>query len=156
AAGAASARELFQQHCAKCHGADGTGSPGRRRQADIPDFTDPSWQARQSEAQLLASILDGKGPEMPPWRGKISEDQARALAAHVRACAPTAERPGQEDQESPTPAEPAGAKPPRSFFAKLIGWLGKSHPAAVHFPVALLTAAAVAELLRLVTGKPAF
>jgi mono/diheme cytochrome c family protein/uncharacterized membrane protein len=155
-AGAPADRELFRQHCVKCHGADGKGSPGRRRQLEVPDFTDPSWQAQRSEAQLLASILDGKGDEMPAWREKISEDQARALVTYVRAFAPTAGRSGQEKQEDSTPAEPAEAKPPRGFFEKLIVWLGRSHPAAVHFPIALLTAAAVAELLRLATGRPAF
>jgi hypothetical protein len=140
----------------RCHGADGTGSRVRRRQPEIPDFTDPAWQARRSDAQLLAGILDGKGEEMPPSRGKISEDLARGLVAYVREFAPTAERSGREGQEAPTQAEPAGAKSPSGFFGKLIRWLGRSHPAAVHFPIALLTAAAVAELPRLVTRQPAF
>jgi uncharacterized membrane protein len=140
----------------RCHGADGTGSRVRRRQPEIPDFTDTAWQARRSDAHLLASILDGKGEEMPPWRGKLSEEQARGLAACVRAFAPAAERSGQVEPEEPTPAEPVEAKPSRGFFEKLIRWLGKSHPPAVHFPIALLTAAAVAELLRLATAKPAF
>jgi mono/diheme cytochrome c family protein len=98
ATGTRAARELFGQHCAKCHGADGTGSPGRGR-PEAPDFTDASWQGRRSEAQLLASILDGKEPDMPPWRGKISEGQARGLVAYVRAFARTTERSGQEKQE---------------------------------------------------------
>jgi mono/diheme cytochrome c family protein len=93
------ARELFRQHCVKCHGPDGTGSPVRRRQPAIPDFTDPAWQARRSEAQLLASILDGKGGEMPSWRGKVSEEQARGLVARVRAFAPTKERPARKEQD---------------------------------------------------------
>jgi mono/diheme cytochrome c family protein/uncharacterized membrane protein len=156
AGGAPAARELFRQHCVKCHGADGTGSPARDRQPEIPDFTDAAWQKRRSEARLLASILVGKGEEMPPWRGKISEDQARALVAHVRAFAPTAHQSGQEKPEDSTAAEPAEAKPPGGFFEKLIGWLGRFHPASIHFPIALLTAAAVAELLRLVTRQPAF
>jgi uncharacterized membrane protein/cytochrome c553 len=147
-------RELFRQHCVKCHEADGTGSLVRRRQPDIPNFTDPAWQAQRDEAQLLASILDGKGKEMPPWRGKISEKQARGLAAYVRSFAPAA-RSGELDEE-PTQAELAEANPPIGFFQRLIRWLGKSHPASVHFPIALLTAAAVAELLRLATGKPTF
>jgi probable HAF family extracellular repeat protein len=81
AAETSAARELFRQHCVKCHGADGTGSRVRRRQPTIPDFTDPAWQARRSDAQLLASVLDGKGAEMPSWRGKIDEEQARGLVA---------------------------------------------------------------------------
>jgi hypothetical protein len=65
----------------KCHGADGTGSRARARLAEIPNFTDAEWQARRADAQLMASILDGKGEEMPPQRGKISEELARGLVA---------------------------------------------------------------------------
>jgi mono/diheme cytochrome c family protein len=97
------ARELFRQHCVKCHGADGTGSQVRRRQPTIPDFTDPAWQTRRSEAQLLASVLEGKGAEMPSWRGKIDEEQARGLVAHVRAFAPTTKGPGRKERDKPTP-----------------------------------------------------
>jgi hypothetical protein len=87
----------------KCHGADGAGSPARGRGPNIPDFTDASWQARRSDAQLLASILDGKGPDMPTWRGKMSEGQARGLVAFVRAFAPPPEGPGREEPEKPAP-----------------------------------------------------
>jgi uncharacterized membrane protein len=38
----------------------------------------------------------------------------------------------------------------------LTHWLGKFHPPSVHFPVALITAAAVAEMLRMATRNPAF
>jgi uncharacterized membrane protein len=140
----------------KCHGADGTGSQVRDRLPETPDFTDASWQGRRSDAQLLASILDGKGKEMPPARGKLSEEQARSLVAYIRAFAPTTDESAQQEPAGPPPAEPAAAKPPRGFFEKLILWLGHFHPPAVHFPIGLLTAAAVAELLQLATGKPAF
>src|SRR5207302_121699 len=72
-------RELFRQHCAKCHREDGKGGQARGLKAEVPAFTDASWQARRSDEQLLASILDGKEPEMPPWRDKISAEQARGL-----------------------------------------------------------------------------
>ncbi len=171
AVGTPAVRELFRQHCVKCHGTDGTGSPARGRLPEIPDFTAASWQARRSEAQLLVSILDGKGSEMPRWRGKIREEEARGLVAHVRAFAPTTEKSPQEKQEGLAPtfwwpeqeepeglagAEPTEAEAPRNFSKKLVRWLGKFHPPAVHFPIALLTAAAVAELLRMATGKSVF
>jgi uncharacterized membrane protein len=140
----------------KCHGADGTGSPERDRLPEVPDFTSAAWQARRSDAQLVASVLDGKGEEMPPWRGKLSEGQARGLVTYVRAFAPNPGKPGPGHQQGPAPAEPAGAKPPRGRSEIMIRWLGEFHPPAVHFPIALLTAAAVAELLRMATGKPAF
>src|SRR6516164_5212158 len=65
--------EVFRRHCVKCHGADGTGAQTRKFHAQIPDFTDASWQARRSDARLVVSILDGKGQEMPPWHAKINE-----------------------------------------------------------------------------------
>jgi mono/diheme cytochrome c family protein/uncharacterized membrane protein len=147
--------QLFRQHCTKCHGADGTGSPGRRRQPKIPDFTDTAWQARRSDAQLLASILDGKEKAMPAWRDKISTEQAQGLATYVRQFALSTESPGQE-QPSDMSKEESIVEPPAGFSEKLIAWLGKFHPAVVHFPVALLTAAGLAELLRMITGKLAF
>jgi uncharacterized membrane protein len=147
---------LFRQHCAKCHGADGTGSPARDRLPDIPDFTDASWQARREDARLLAGILDGKGKEMPPSRGRLSEEEARGLVTRVRAFAPAAASAGREEGGGPNPPGPTEDGPPGCFSAKVSGWLGNFHPAAVHFPIALLAAAAVAVLLRLVTGRPAF
>jgi mono/diheme cytochrome c family protein/uncharacterized membrane protein len=190
--GTHAARELFKQHCEKCHGADGTGSAARDRLAEIPNFTDGSWQAQRSNSQLAASILDGKGKEMPAAGGKVNEEQARSLVAYVRSFAPTKETSRKEKLEKPTSgsfdqhyrrlqqemgklqkqfkqenqkesspgepaeAEPAEAEPAPGFFEKLIGWLGKCHPSVVHFPIALLTAAAIAELLLMATGKPAF
>lgn len=41
-------------------------------------------------------------------------------------------------------------------IAKLIAWLGKSHPPSVHFPIALLISAALAELLLITTKRPLF
>ncbi len=89
--------ELFRQTCTKCHGADGTGSPARGWLPEIPDFTSAAWQARRVDARLMASILDGKGSLMPPQGGKINEEQARALVAHVRAFAAGGEKSMQGD-----------------------------------------------------------
>ncbi len=40
-----------------------------------------------------------------------------------------------------------------SGVSKLIAWLGKFHPASVHFPIALLIGAAVAEFLLIITRR---
>jgi mono/diheme cytochrome c family protein/uncharacterized membrane protein len=155
AADVSATESLFQQHCTKCHAADGTGKTTRRRLARIPNFSAASWQAQRSDAQLLASILDGKGPKMPAWRGKISEQQARSLVARVRAFASPADRSGQELDE-PAPPGPSEAEPVSCFIEQLTHWLGNFHPATVHFPIALLTAAAIAELILMVRSKPEF
>jgi uncharacterized membrane protein/mono/diheme cytochrome c family protein len=154
ASGISAARKLFKRHCAECHGEDGTGTAARDDGSEIPDLTNATWQARRADAQLIASILDGKGPEMPPHRDVISEEQARRLAAYVRSFAPTTWSPGPEDRKWPDRAQDTGS--PRGLLEKSIRWLGKFHPPAVHFPIALLVAAAVAELLRMATGRPSF
>jgi len=110
--------ELFRQRCVKCHGADGTGSQTRSLLSEIPDFTIASWQEQRADAQLVASILDGKGSDMPPQRGKIGEEQVRSLVAYVRAFAPTTRNSGQEQQKGPASAVPEEAKPPRGLFEK--------------------------------------
>jgi mono/diheme cytochrome c family protein/uncharacterized membrane protein len=170
---------LFRQHCQRCHGADGTGRSSRARLPGIPDFTDPSWQKRQTDAQLLSRVLDGKGSKMPAFREKISEQQARELIAHVRRfrggeqgavvpAAKSADEPGKREPgtsgERPTDTllsqepedEPAEAAVEQSFAERLIGWLGRFHPASVHFPIALLLAAAVAEGLSLIMARGVF
>jgi hypothetical protein len=54
----------------------------------IPDFTNPTFQKEHSDAQLLISILDGKGAFMPANRGRVTEEEGRDLVAFVRAFGP--------------------------------------------------------------------
>jgi uncharacterized membrane protein/cytochrome c5 len=152
----ASAHRIFRALCLKCHDTDGTGEIVRDTMPKVPDFTDAAWHATRSDADLSHSILEGKGKSMPPGRGKLSEEQARGLVDYVRAFAPTAGMSGDAEREGPALYQPEPAVQSGRFFEKLIPWLGRFHPASVHFPIALLMAAAAAEFLRLATGKPAF
>jgi mono/diheme cytochrome c family protein len=76
--------ELYNRSCARCHGKDGKGKEAREVTPNIPDFTSHKWQTERSDAQLLASIQDGKGKEMPSFAEKINREQARELVAYVR------------------------------------------------------------------------
>jgi cbb3-type cytochrome c oxidase subunit III len=74
------ARRLFEANCAQCHGPDGKGKPGH-----TPNFTSARWQARHSNQEIVAAITNGvKGTMMPPWKGKLTASQIRALAHFVR------------------------------------------------------------------------
>jgi uncharacterized membrane protein/mono/diheme cytochrome c family protein len=147
---APTARALFVRHCRKCHGEQGTGEPARARWPTIPDFTDAAWQAQRNDRQLLARILDGKGKGMPAWRDKLSEESARGLVAHVRSFSQ------QAAKDPPPAAEPEAASSSRNFLEKSLTWTGKFHPPVVSFPIALLSAAALAELFLFCTGRPFF
>jgi mono/diheme cytochrome c family protein len=87
ARGRASA-QLFAQNCVQCHGMDGHGVAGRRTMPDIPDFTDSTWQRSKTDAELLVSILNGKGRFMPAWWGRLSDQQAADLVIQVRTFGP--------------------------------------------------------------------
>jgi hypothetical protein len=104
-----------------------------------------SWQAQRSDAQLVASILDGRGQGMPPVRGKIAAEQVHGLVAYIRSFASTPARSGQRQHEGRASAEPAEAEPLRGSLGELIGWLGESHFPPVHLPNALLTAPAALD-----------
>jgi ubiquinol-cytochrome c reductase cytochrome b subunit len=79
---------LYRQYCLICHGSDGKGREMKASMPTLPDFASRSWQEGVSNPRLAASILDGKGTLMPAFRGRVSEDQARDLAAYVRAFGP--------------------------------------------------------------------
>jgi mono/diheme cytochrome c family protein len=79
---------IFQQYCIVCHGPDGTGSIMRPSMPPIPDFTSTAFHESHSNAQIMVSILDGKGTLMPANRGRVTEDQAGDLVAFIRAFGP--------------------------------------------------------------------
>jgi mono/diheme cytochrome c family protein len=83
------ARQVFQRFCLACHGPDGRGSTLRARQPAIPDFTAAVWHERRSDTQMTVSVLEGKGTEMPSFRGKVSPEQVRSLVAFIRSFGPS-------------------------------------------------------------------
>jgi mono/diheme cytochrome c family protein len=82
------AGKLYQMRCAKCHGADGKGTEARPNLPKIPDFTVAAWQQSRTDAQLTASILEGKGVSMPAFGDRLDKGEARELVGHVRGFGP--------------------------------------------------------------------
>jgi len=81
------ASALYQQHCAKCHGANGKGIESLQP----PDFTDAKWQASRTDKEFIDSINNGKNI-MPGFKDALSAAEVRALVKHVRAFAPGASK----------------------------------------------------------------
>ena len=76
---------LFTRHCLACHGVDGTGDKVRPGMPKIPDFTSLSWQLGHTDLHLVQGIVQGKPPQMPAYRDKLSTEEATTLAIYVRA-----------------------------------------------------------------------
>lgn len=84
------AASLFKTHCIPCHGEDGKGTDlGKQLAAmaegiEFPDFTDPEWQKRKTDEQMIRQIENGSPGRMFSFRDKLSAEEIRAVVAYVR------------------------------------------------------------------------
>jgi len=72
------AADVFKSKCAMCHGPDGKG-----KMAGTKDLASADVQ-KSSDADLAATITNGKPPKMPAYKGKLTDDQIKSLVAYVR------------------------------------------------------------------------
>ena len=103
--------KVFQENCAFCHGADGTGKNwiGSFLEPHPRDLTDPAFMAAMTRERLAEVIREGL-PEtsMPAWKSVFSKADIQAVIAYIaRAFHPLA-------ADTPRPAAATGAarKPP--------------------------------------------
>jgi mono/diheme cytochrome c family protein len=100
-----SGRILYEAHCAVCHGLSGKGDgPGAKvvRQS-FTDFSDPAAM-RAVDDRFLIEITKkggsqfGRSNAMPSWGMKLTDEEIRAIVAHIRSLV------------SGTPSGPGGRK----------------------------------------------
>ena len=88
AASAADASENWKTHCAKCHGQDGKGDTKMGKKAGCKDLTDAKVQAEMKDDKAFKSVKeglkDGEKTLMQAYSEKLSDDEIKALIAHVR------------------------------------------------------------------------
>lgn len=71
----------WRQQCTSCHGPAGRGDGQMGPMVQAPDLTRTEWQARVTDADLLATIKNGKN-RMP--RFDMPEPVLRGLVARIR------------------------------------------------------------------------
>jgi cytochrome c553 len=85
---AADVAENWTKNCASCHGKDGKGQTKAGRMAGVKDQTDAAYQASLKDDKMFESIKnglkDGNKEKMKPFAGKLTDDEIKALVAHVR------------------------------------------------------------------------
>jgi cytochrome c553 len=78
----------WNTHCVSCHAKDGSGQTRMGRQSGAKDYRDAAVQAAMKDDAALKILQDGlteKGKErMKPYKDKLSEDEMKALIAHMR------------------------------------------------------------------------
>ena len=85
---AADVKTNWDKECAKCHGADGRGQTKMGRQSGAKDYTDPKVQAEMDDAkaakQIKAGLKENGKEKMKPYGPIFSDDEIKALVAHMR------------------------------------------------------------------------
>lgn len=77
AASAPSAKDLFAEHCASCHGDDAKGGYGS-------DLTKSKFVFGKTPTALRESIAAGRNNKMPAFTGKLSAAEIDALIVYIQ------------------------------------------------------------------------
>src|SRR6478735_1415163 len=97
----AAGAQLFEQNCAVCHGAAGTGN----RAVGAPNLADAIWLYGGTRDAIVAQITNPHHGAMPAWEGRLDPVTIKMLAAYVHSLG------GGEDFVEAAPAAQADAKP---------------------------------------------
>ena len=86
---AAPVAENWENHCTKCHGADGKGQTKAGRKLNVKDYTDAKVQAEMKDADMIKAtadgVLDKNGKEkMKAYKDELSAEEIKELVAYVR------------------------------------------------------------------------
>ena len=72
-----SAKRLFANNCALCHGADARGAPG------FPNLADRDWLYGGEGETIKTSITQGRNGAMPGWLAVIGEPGVESVTQYV-------------------------------------------------------------------------
>ncbi|MBI5382691.1 MAG: cytochrome c [Opitutae bacterium] len=85
---AAPASENWENFCAKCHAADGTGATKIGKKLKLKDYTDAKVQDALKDDVLIKAIADGVSEggkeKMKGFKDAMSEAEIKDLVAHIR------------------------------------------------------------------------
>lgn len=73
----ATARHLFANNCAQCHGGDGHGAVG------FPNLAAANWQWGREPDAVVETITNGRQALMPAWRDVLDAKSIAAVSEYV-------------------------------------------------------------------------
>jgi mono/diheme cytochrome c family protein len=78
--------ELYQDNCARCHGAagQGDGPDAASLGAAVPNLLEQAMVSQRTQTDFFQAITNGAAPAMPAFAGSLSEDERWTLAAYLR------------------------------------------------------------------------
>ena len=91
-------RLYFQRYnCSGCHGGHAGGGMG-------PSLRDNEWIYGGADAQIFASIVEGRAHGMPAWGSRLPDDVVWKLVSYIKSLR-TPSEPEPPDQTIPEPPE---------------------------------------------------
>jgi mono/diheme cytochrome c family protein len=75
------ANDLYDHKCAICHGKDGLGNTAKGKKVHVKDV---HANMKDSEADMIKAVTDGKGDDMDSYKKEFSADQIKDLVAYYR------------------------------------------------------------------------
>ena len=86
---AAPAAENWENHCAKCHGADGKGQTKVGRKLNVKDYTNAKVQAEMKDEEIIKvtteGVTDKNGKEkMKAYKDELSAQEIKEFVAYIR------------------------------------------------------------------------
>lgn len=86
---AAPVAENWENHCAKCHGADGKGQTKVGKKLGVKDYTKADEQAKFTDADIVKATAEGikdkNGKErMKAFKGELSDAEIKEFVAYIR------------------------------------------------------------------------
>jgi mono/diheme cytochrome c family protein len=78
--------QLYQTHCAACHGVEGKGDGPQANSLSKPptNLTDLAFGASKSGFDLYSSLVLGMPPAMPAFGEKLTDEQRWAIVAYLQ------------------------------------------------------------------------
>ncbi len=73
--------DLYGHKCAVCHGQDGLGNTAKGKKVHVKDV---HTNMKDSEADMIKVVTDGKGDDMDSYKKDFTADQIKALVDYYR------------------------------------------------------------------------
>ena len=144
-------RAVFTAKCAGCHGS--TLAKPRGRFGYVLDLARVASNREMvvpfapKESELWELVSRGEMPPADSPTGALTADQKELIRAWITAGAPAVTSASSQDYgpEAPTVVQDARLPSIRTPGTGFLEWIGKFHLLFLHFPIALMLAAAAAE-----------
>jgi mono/diheme cytochrome c family protein len=76
-----SPEDLYNHKCAVCHGKDGLGNTAKGKKVHVKDV---HANMKDSEADMIKVVTDGKGDDMDAYKSELSPSQIKDIVDFYR------------------------------------------------------------------------